>query len=218
MTDKDLAAQLRPVPKPSGRAAKTREAMIAAGRRLFAERPVDAVAIDDIVQEAKVAKGSFYNHFADKDALVRAITGDIRSSIERAVGLANAGVADPAARMARGICVYLRFAAGQPERAWALLRIQGGHTSMDAPLNRGVVEDVSAGLSNGRFVLPSLEAGVLLAMGVAQIALARICQSPADSEVLARQMCEVLLRGLGVAQAEADVIAAQAAAEIVAAL
>jgi AcrR family transcriptional regulator len=118
--------QAAPAPKTHGRATKTREALIAAGRRLFAERPVDAVAIDDIVQEAGVAKGSFYNHFADKDALVRAITRAIRSGLETDVAAANADIADPAVRTVRGICVYLRFAARQPEPASALLRIQGG--------------------------------------------------------------------------------------------
>ncbi len=52
--------------KRSERSERTRAALIAAGRRLFCERPVDAVAIDDIVQAAEVSKGSFYNHFDDR--------------------------------------------------------------------------------------------------------------------------------------------------------
>ena len=52
------------------RAERTRAALVAAGQRLFCERPVDAVAIDDIVQAADVSKGSFYNHFPDRDALI----------------------------------------------------------------------------------------------------------------------------------------------------
>ena len=57
------------------RAERTRAALIAAGRRLFGERPVDAVSVDEIVQAAEVGKGSFYNHFADREALVRAALG-----------------------------------------------------------------------------------------------------------------------------------------------
>ena len=72
-----------------------------AGRELFAERPVDAVAIDDIVRKADVAKGSFYNHFADREALVAAITDDIRLGLEAAIDAANDGVEDPARRVAR---------------------------------------------------------------------------------------------------------------------
>jgi AcrR family transcriptional regulator len=50
---------------------KTRLALIRAGQKLFAERPIDSVSIDDIVQAANVGRGSFYNHFRDTEAFER---------------------------------------------------------------------------------------------------------------------------------------------------
>jgi AcrR family transcriptional regulator len=201
----------------SPRAERTRAALIAAGRRLFCERPVDAVTVDDIVQTAEVGKGSFYNHFTDRDALVRAVSGEIRASIERAVEHANASVEDPARRLARACCTYLRFALDEPERAGVLVRIHSGFTSVNAPLNRGLVEDISQGLAAGRFRVATIEAGVLYVLGVNQIALVRIVQerSPALAVSLAQQMCALMLSGLRVPDAEADLIAAQASEEIV---
>jgi len=200
-------------PPVSARSARTRQALIDAGRGLFATRPVDAVPIDDIVQAACVAKGSFYNHFNDKDDLVRAITGQIRRDIESAIASANADITDPALRTVRGLCVYLGYAARHREQAVALLRIQGGHTSLNAPLNRGLVDDITSGRETGRFDLASVEVGVLMVMGVAQIALARITEAVpgTDPSQLAQPLCAVLLRGFGVDHAEADTIAAQAA-------
>lgn len=202
---------------PSGRGGKTRQALIDAGRRLFCERPVDAVAIDDIVQAADVAKGSFYNHFADKDALVRAITVEIRAGVERSVGAANAGVEDPALRIVRAVCVYLRYAVDDPERAGVLVRIHGGHTSLEAPLNRGLVADVTAGLSQGRFTIATVEAGVLLVLGISQITLVRVVREPSASAAtpLSQQMCALLLKGLGLPATEAEALAARTADEIV---
>ena len=189
--------------KPAGRAALTRQALLDAGRKLFSERAVDAVTIDEIVLAAKVAKGSFYNHFADRAALVRAVTAEIRSGLERAVATANEGITDPAHRTVRGFCVYLAFAAQQPERAGALMRIQGGHTAMDAPLNQGLVKDIAAGQASGRFVLPSFEAGVQ--------------ESPPGTDValLAEQLCTLLLRSFGLDQTDAQAIAAQAATDLI---
>lgn len=200
-----------------GRGGRTREALIGAGRKLFAERPVDAVSIDDIVQAADVAKGSFYNHFPDREALVRAVTVEIRAGVERAVGAANAGVDDPARRAARALCVYLRYAVDEPERAGVLVRVASVHTSISAPLNRGLVEDVTEGLASGRFAIATMESGVLFILGVAQMSLIRVAQEPslAVAVPLAQQMCALLLRGLGVPPAEAEPIAAQAADEIV---
>ena len=67
---------------------------MAAGRRLLSQRPIDAVTVDDIVQAAEVGKGSFYNHFADREALARAITSQIRASIESAVARVQQAAAD----------------------------------------------------------------------------------------------------------------------------
>ena len=199
------------------RAQQTRAALVAAGRRLFCERHVDAVAIDDIVQAAEVSKGSFYNHFPDRDALVREVTAEIRSEVEQAVGRANGGIEDPAHRMARAVCVYLRYAVDDPERAGVLVRIHSGHTSISTPLNKGLVDDVAAGLAQGRFALSTTESGVLFVLGVAQLALIRITQEPTMTLAvsLAQQMCALLLRGLGVPATESEAIAAQAADEIV---
>lgn len=199
------------------RAERTRKALISAGRRLYSERPVDAVTVDDIVRAAAVGKGSFYNHFDDREALVRAITAEIRAKVETAVSGANAGVVAPPRRMARAVCTYLRFVLDNAESAGVLVRIHSGHTSLATPLNQGLVRDVEAGLAAGRFAVPTVEAGVLLVLGVTQLALVRVVQepTPAFTVSLSQQMCALILRGLGVPAAESDLIAAQASDEIV---
>jgi AcrR family transcriptional regulator len=201
----------------SPRAARTKAALMAAGRRLFSQQPIDAVTVDDIVQSAEVGKGSFYNHFADREALARAIAAQIRSSVESAIARANAGVEDPARRLARAVCTYLRFALDEPEQAGVLVHIHSGHTSLTVPLNRGLVEDLETGLATGRFEVATVESGVLYVLGVTQLALVRIVQesNQAFTVSLSQQMCALVLRGLGIPGAEADKIAAQVSDAIV---
>lgn len=204
-------------PRRNPRAERTRSALIVAGRRLFSEKPLDAVTVDDIVQAAEVGKGSFYNHFPDREALLRAISAEIRAGVERAVSRANGEVTDPPVRMARAVCTYLRYAVDDPERAGVLARIQSGLTSLSSPLNRGIVDDIASGLASGRFAVPTVEAGVLYVLGVTQISFVRILQEPTANVAvgIAQQMCALVLRGLGLPAAEADLIAAQASDEIV---
>jgi AcrR family transcriptional regulator len=204
-------------PRPNPRAERTRAALVAAGRRLFAARAVEAVTIDDIVQAAQVGKGSFYNHFEGREALLRAISREIRAGVERQVDLANAGVADPASRMARAICTYLRYALDEPERAGVLARLYSGHVSFTSPLNRGLMDDIAAGLAASRFSVQTVETGMLFVIGVTQAALVRLVQEPSPSLAvsLAQQMSALVLRGLGVEAAEAELIAAQASDEVV---
>jgi len=200
------------------RGAPVGEALVQAGQALFAQHPVDAVAIDDIVGEAKVAKGSFYKHFPDKESLLAVVVGRIRERIERQVTAANAGVEDPARRVARAICVYLRFVAEEPEQGGVLVRNdRSGQTLPSLALNQGTVDDVAAGLAAGRFSVPTTEAGVLFILGVGHAGLTRfVGHHGATSNIwVAQQLCQLTLRGLGVPLAEAELIAAQAAEEII---
>lgn len=199
------------------RTAPVGEALMSAGQTLFSQHPVDAVAIDDIVREAKVAKGSFYKHFPDKEALLSSVVARIREGIERRVTAANAGVEDPARRIARAICVYLRFVVEQPEQGGVLVRNdRSGQTLPSLELNRGTLNDVRAGLAAGRLHAPTAESGVLFVLGVGHAGLGRLVgqRDAAANAWIAQQLCQLTLRGLGVAPTEAELIAAQAAEEI----
>jgi AcrR family transcriptional regulator len=201
----------------TGRGEAVREALVRAGQTLFCAHPVDAVAIDDIVGEAGVAKGSFYKHFPDKEALLAAVTREIRHRIEREVTAANAEVNDAPRRVARAICVYLRFVADEPEQGGVLVRNdRSGQTLPSMKLNKGTVDDVSLGLAQGRFTVPTVEAGALFVLGVGHAGLTRFNgDRDASAHIwIAQQLCQLVLRGLGVAPIEAELVAAQAADDI----
>lgn len=203
-------------PRVDRRRARTRAALLQAGETLFSAHSVDAVSIDDIVLAADVAKGSFYNHFADKETLARAIAGAVRAEAEAEVDAANAGVVEPAHRMARAQAVFVRFAVRNPERARAMMRLFAGATLPDAPMNRGLRADIEAGLADGSFRDLTLETGLLMAMGMGTIAVTRVLDpaGPADPQALSRDLNFGLLRGLGVPEGAARQISAAAVADI----
>ncbi|MET0272870.1 MAG: TetR/AcrR family transcriptional regulator [Phenylobacterium sp.] len=194
-----------------------RDALVRAGQTLFARHPVDAVAIDDIVREANVAKGSFYKHFADKEALLAAVVRRIFGGVEREVTAANEDVSDAAARVARAICVYLRYVADEPEQGGVLVRNnRTGWTLPVVELNKGTVADIRLGLLAGRFVVPTVEAGTLLVQGVAHSGLARFTGDPgaASNIPIAQQLCQLVLSSLGVPPADAEEVASRATDDV----
>lgn len=203
-------------PRIDRRRARTRAALLQAGETLFAAHSVDAVSIDDIVLAADVAKGSFYNHFTDKEALARAIAGAVRAEAEAEVDAANADIVDPAQRMARAQAVFVRFAVRNPERARAMMRLFAGATLPDSPMNRGLRADIEAGLADGSFRDLTVETGLLMAMGMGMVGVTRALEAdgPADPRTLSRDLNFGLLRGLGVPGDAARAISAVAAADI----
>lgn len=202
--------------KTDRRRARTRAALLQAGQSLFAAQSVDAVSIDDIVAAADVAKGSFYNHFADKDALARVIAGAVRAEAEAEVDAANDGIVEPARRMARAQAVFMRFAVRNPERARAMVRLFAGATLPNAPMNRGLRADIEAGLADGSFRGLTLETGLLMAMGMGAIAVTHLLEAGGATEptAISRDLNFGLLRGLGVPEGDAREISAAAVADI----
>lgn len=189
-------------PDLSPRAARTKAALISAGFDLLAIKPIDAIPIDEVVAAAGVAKGSFFNHFADKQAFADAIATEVRLEVEQQVTLANAHVDDPVERIARGMCVVAEFALHHPKRTTVLLRSHANSTARAHPLNKGLVNDVEAACARGLLRPEAQESGVLYWLGLCQILMANLVERQLPRAAYEQRLSEMLalgLTGLGVA-------------------
>jgi AcrR family transcriptional regulator len=200
------------MPLPTHRQSRTvhtRAAIENAAIGLFAQSPIDAVTIDDIVGAAEVAKGTFYRHFKDKRALVEALAIAIRRDIEPVIAQANEGFADPAMRLARGIAVYIRFAFDQPDRALLLGQIDDSTLSASSELNKGLISDLEHGLKTGRFSFDGIDAAMVFVAGSARVIVLNTTRAASGvaGESRAQQMVAMVLRGLGMTGAEPNEIA-----------
>ncbi len=199
------------------RAARTRAALLAAGFELLAERPIDAIAVDDIVARAGVAKGSFFNHFIDKQSFAAAIGAAVRAELEERVGAANAGVVDPALRLASGMRVAVAFALDERKRAIIMLRGLELATGIDHDLNRGIRADIDALIAAGLARPEAARSGVRYWLGLCQIAqLNAIERRPnrADAAQRLREMLVLGLTGLGVPDPRAQQVATEVSAAL----
>ncbi|MCC6214805.1 MAG: TetR/AcrR family transcriptional regulator [Polyangiaceae bacterium] len=102
-------------PGPSGgrrdsNRAERAAALCVAAVRLFRERGLDAVRVDDIAREAGVAKGSFYRYFADQAQLVEAVFEPVASRAAEALGRCEARL-DAARSRAHIAGAYRQLAA-----------------------------------------------------------------------------------------------------------
>lgn len=194
----------------SPRMARTRGALLAAGLELLCERPIDAIAIDEIVETAGVAKGTFFNHFEDKHDFAARIAGDIRLDLEARVGEANEGESDPAQRMARGMRVAVEFALTDRRRAQVMLRTLGDALGADHPLNKGVLRDVRDALAAGEARPQAAEAGVLFWLGLCHALMVDVAHRQLSTSVSASALQAMIvlgLTGIGVGNRQAEAIA-----------
>ncbi|MGC4119091.1 MAG: TetR/AcrR family transcriptional regulator [Myxococcales bacterium] len=69
-------------PRVARRRVETRARLLSIAARLFAKRSFDGVRLDEIADEADIARGTLYSHFSSKEELLRAI---VQPVLERAV-------------------------------------------------------------------------------------------------------------------------------------
>jgi len=85
----------------------TRDALLAAGRRIFARDGYQSAGIETISRAARVTRGAFYHHFEDKKALFDAVVVQMQSEAVASVNEKSRRERKIWDRMFAGIDAYL---------------------------------------------------------------------------------------------------------------
>src|SRR5438876_8938836 len=99
----------------------TRRALLAAGRDAFASEGYQAAGIEAISRRARVTRGAFYHHFADKKALFEALVVALQADAAARLVRRAQAAAQPLDRLRQGIRGYLEVCV---EPAYRRLVIQ----------------------------------------------------------------------------------------------
>jgi TetR/AcrR family transcriptional repressor of nem operon len=120
-------------------AARTRVQLLDAGVAVAEHEGLAGLSVNRVVAQAGVAKGTFYVHFADREAFVDALHARFHQRVEDAVARATAGTTPGAERIWRGAEAYLNVClVDRAIKALALeARTDGALTdSMSARIDR----------------------------------------------------------------------------------
>jgi AcrR family transcriptional regulator len=123
--------------------ARTRAQLVAAANSLFARQAVESVTVDDVVKEAGVAKGTFYVHFQDLQALAVAVAEDLVRSFDELLQPARLSISEPELRIAFGCSCSLDKALNDPHWARVVARMAAARGPNDLEVvRRHFLEDV----------------------------------------------------------------------------
>ncbi|MDQ2717053.1 MAG: TetR/AcrR family transcriptional regulator [Chloroflexota bacterium] len=127
----------------------TREHLLATAERLFALHGFDETTVDDIVEAADLAKGTFYYHFQSKDELAETLIRQIIGQASQQAQEALAGGASPVAALRLCFSELARLGEQHTHLLPAMLNF-----------NQAFKREPPAGQpSMRRFLLPLLAAG-----------------------------------------------------------
>src|SRR5450755_2392993 len=105
-----MASKTTPAPAasaPSRGAERTHELLLDAGVAVAERDGLAGLSVNRVVAEAGVAKGTFYVHFADREAFVDALHARFHDRVQQAVARAIAGTSPGAERITGAVEAYL---------------------------------------------------------------------------------------------------------------
>ncbi len=100
--------------------AQARRRLMDQGLRLLAERGVHACKVEEITQAAKVGKGTFFTHFASKEAFLAALVAETLGDLGRRLRPLGLAPTDPEGLVAGLGAVHLRYFQLRPAAATVL--------------------------------------------------------------------------------------------------
>jgi AcrR family transcriptional regulator len=111
---------------------RTRQRLLDAGARVFAERGYHSARVDDIVRAARTSHGTFYLYFANKDDLLHALAIDCRDELTRLA--AELGPITPDAEGFAEVWRFLEEFADVSRRHGPVIRVWSEGTTDDPEL------------------------------------------------------------------------------------
>ncbi len=190
------------------RRAKTRAQLMQAARALYAERAIESVTIDDLVNEAGVAKGTFYLHFEHLPDLQVAVADELAQELDDLLQPFRLAMTDPIERIAAGCAAFIREAVRNPSWGSLAARSAWALPSVAHAARTNLREDLQLAGARGRLGAITPELGFDVVSGIVLQAMRAAGErrlSPSTVPVAV----EAILRALGVASAEAHVIVAR---------
>jgi AcrR family transcriptional regulator len=189
------------VDKADARWARTRQSLLEGGRKVFADKGVEATSVLEIVRAAGVSQPSFYNHFNSKDELAREIAADFFRNDRKAKLAVFAEVDDPAEAIAINAYRTLSIAKQDPVIAWTLLKSETLRNLVISSKTDPLADMIEVGIQAGRFAPGNPHTIALAIRGGAFAVIQDILNDTADADPYSCYQ-ELILRMLGLSPAE----------------
>ena len=186
--------------------ARTRQTLVDAAIRIYAEKGVGALLLNELAERAGVSNGTVYNYFKTREEVLQAVGIELANQLSHRVSAASEGIENGAERVAVGVRMFIRQARLDPVWAAAVVRVFQHDRDIRSIVAQNLRGDLQLGLRQGVFRYQD----EMIAMGfVASATTGAITGildgfDQPDYEAVVAQM---LLLGLGVTPAKARRIA-----------
>jgi AcrR family transcriptional regulator len=173
--------------------------------RLFVEKGTTQLTVSELAQAANVARGTLYRNVGSMADLFDRVVAEFSADLHRRVAESFAGIDDPAARLATGLRLWVRYAYENPTIGRFAVKFGLSEESLRAVMTGPPMDDISAGVAEGRYDLGpvSIDSIASLALGATVSAMWMVLEGHQTWREAGSSTAELVLRAMGIEACEA---------------
>lgn len=183
----------------------TDERIRLAAVKLFVEKGSTEITISELAQHANVARGTLYRNIDSIDGLFDRVIGDLSTELHHRVAASFAEIDDPAARLAIGVRLWIRYGHENPLMGRFAVKFGLTEEILRTYLGGPPHSDIGAGLRSGRLILGTARADSVISMilGATIAGMWMVLEGHQTWREAGSSTAQLLLRALGIAPDEA---------------
>lgn len=176
-----------------------------AAARLFVQRGTTQLTVSELATEANVARGTLYRNVGSMERLFDRVVADFGADLHRRVSDSFDGIDDPAARLATGVRMWVRYGHENPELGRFAVKFGLTAESLRGVMVGPAMQDLTNGINAGRYTIDQTKAESVasLIMGATISAMWMVLDGHQTWRDAGSSTAELLLRALGITVEEA---------------
>ena len=201
-------ANSQPEPRTRGfkKKARTRQALVEAAMRIYAEKGVGELLLNELAEQAAVSNGTVYNYFKTREEVMQAVGIELANQFSHRITAVSQGIENGAERVAVGARMFIQQGRQNPVWAGAVVRVFQYDRNIRSAVANNLRGDLQMGLRQGLLRYQNEE----IAMGLVASTTIGAMTAILDGFYLPEYdsiIVEMLLLGLGMTPAKAHRIA-----------
>lgn len=210
MAKKPQAITTPPQQEPQTRGfkkkARTRQALVEAAMRIYADKGVGELQLNELAEEAAVSNGTVYNYFKTREEVLQAVGIELANQLSHRITAVSQDIENGAERVVVGVRMFIHQGRLDPVWASAVVRVFQYDRNIRSVVANNLRGDLQLGLRQGflRYQNEEIAMGLVASATIgAMTAILDGFDQPECDSIIA----EMLLLGLGMTPAKAHRIA-----------
>jgi len=139
--------------------------LLFSGLTLASTNSIYELEVEDVIKQAEVSRGSFYNYFPSLPALYEGLAKQLMQEFSGLIDDSMPNDLDTATRLASTMRMLMRLVVDYPMLGKFLTQIQWPNQNPDTEIFQNIIGDIQLGIKEGCFNNMSASIGANIAIG-----------------------------------------------------